>query len=213
MDISRFVLSHPFLYHLTDQRNFEYLRSNGGLLLCTTELVEKCNLLDDQAEKITRERRPLHTKIRIEEHDIFIRDQKPISLRNLNKCLTDHWSYQDFLFHLNSRVFFWPTTQRLTRHYNRYVNEKPLIIRVSSTELFSINPEPEFCRLNSGATRSSSHYNGAPPPRGINTFLSAENYPFGNASVAEVTFRSFCQLPPEVTLGNSPWGPWNNCVI
>jgi len=213
MDISKFIITRPFLYHLTDQRNLDYIGQKKGILFSTTEIIQRSELNADEKEKILRERRPNHTKVRINGFDISIRDQKPISIRNLSKCLTDGWSYGDFLYHLNNRVFFWPTIPRLSRHFNRYADERPLIIRVSSREIFELNQDPEFCRLNSGATRSSSHYGGAPPQRGKDTFLKADQYPYSVSGVAEVTFINMCQLPKVISLSNDPLGPWNNTVI
>jgi len=71
-----------------------------------------------------------------------------------------------------------------------------------------LNRNAEFCRLNSGATRSSSYYDGAPPPRGEETFLLAEEYENNVGSVAEVTFPNSCQLPEVFHIGDSPQGRW-----
>ncbi|MDO1449641.1 hypothetical protein Q0590_25410, partial [Rhodocytophaga aerolata] len=123
-----------------------------------------------------------------------LRDQKPISEKALGKCLTDNWSVGDFLYHLNDRVFMWPTLDRLWRHFNRYEQENPIIFRFSTHELLDANPHVKFCRLNSGATRANSYLGGKPPERGSNSFMPALLFEFAVREVAEVTFENKCVI-------------------
>ena len=208
MDLTKFIKLRPFLYHLTDRRNIQNLLDNGGILYSTTELVKKSSLSPPRKSKLIHERRPIHEEISVAGHNIFIRDQRPISIQNLIKCIPTTWTVGDYINHLNERVFFWPTIHRLTRHYNRYSHEKPIIIKVDTSILLNLNPHSEFCRLNSGATRSSSHHNGGPPPRGGDTFLNAKDYSFNQGSVAEVTFPKICYLPEKILIGDTPNGQW-----
>jgi hypothetical protein len=208
MDITKFIKLRPILYHLTDKRNIKNLQHNGGMLYSTTELVSMSTLSKEEKVEIIRERRPIHKEITCNGQLVHIRDQRPISIKNLQKCIPMGWSIGDYIQLLNEKVFFWPTLNRLNRHYNRYAHEKPVIIKVDTAILFNLNPQPEFCHLNSGATRSSSYYDGGPPPRGGATFLGASAYPFTQASVAEVTFPKLCSLPKKLQIGSSPNGPW-----
>jgi hypothetical protein len=212
MKIEDFINKRPFLYHLTDVRNLELIKTNG-LLLSTKSIVDKSRMDTNDKISFIRNRRQFHSTVEIDNQTYFIRDQKPISLTNLQKCLTNDWSTGDFLQHLNSRVFFWPTIARLERHYNRYQTEKPVIIKVSSRLLLELNPNADFCRLNSGATRSNSYLDGAPPKRGIETFLPADMYDNTVGSVAEVTFPNHCQLPTDFFTGGSPNGPWHHELL
>lgn len=120
------------------------------------------------------------------------------------KCLTDGWNVGDFLYHLNDRVFMWPTLDRLWRHFNRYKSEKPVIFRFPTRELISLNPHVQFCRLNSGATRANSYLGGKPPERGANTFLSAEKFGLSVRDVAEVTFQKYCDVDVEFYHSSAP---------
>lgn len=208
MDITKFIRLRPFLYHLTDRRNLQNLLDNGGILYSTTELVKKSSLSTTRKSELIRERRPIHEEISVNGFSVYIRDQRPISIQNLKKCIPKEWIVGDYIQHLNKRVFFWPSVSRLTRHYNRYAHEKPVIIKVDTSLLLQLNPHSEFCRLNSGATRSSSHHDGGPPPRGGDTFLSATDYPSNQGSVAEVTFAKICHLPENILIGNTPNGQW-----
>jgi hypothetical protein len=212
MDLDKFIKKNEFLYHLTDSRNFEIIKIDW-LLLSTESLVNKSTLNIEEKKKFLTNKRPVHKEIVINGKNHFIRDQKPISETNLKKCLTNGWSVGEFLQLLNSRVFFWPSLPRLWSHFTRYQNESPIIIKVSSGSMFEINNHAEFCRLNSGATRSNSHLNGAPPDRGIETFLPAEKYLLYPGSVAEVTFPNSCILPKKIYIGKTPNGPWNELTL
>ena len=207
MDLESFFGKSEFLYHLTDRRNCDII-IKSGILMSTVELVNASNLSDNEKSKLLRARRPSHVEIKIDNKSYYLRDQRPISVKNLEKCLTNNWTVSDFLFHLNRRVFFWPNLNRLERHYNRYVNENPVIIRVETRNMIELNPHAEYCRLNSGATRSSSHWNGGPPPRGAETFLHSDEYHLPPASIAEVTFLNNCKLPNIISVADTPNGVW-----
>jgi hypothetical protein len=210
MDIKKFTILRSHLYHLTDRRNLQYIIDAGGVLYSTTELVKKSNLLSRQQKKFVRQRRATHKEIQVDGSTVHIRDQRPISLDNLQKCIPVDWTVGDFIYSLNERVFFWPTINRLSRHFERYSQENPIIIKVETLEMLRINEYSEFCRLNSGATRSSSYHAGGPPPRGRDTFVDANSYPYTCGTVAEVTFRKKCKLPNTIWIGDNPDGPWEH---
>gem|GEM_PF-1486923 len=212
MDLQKFILRHPFLYHLSDARNLSQIVKEGKLY-SSVELAEKSSLDDEDKKKIILQRRPTHKLIPIEGVIYYIRDQRPVSEKNLLKCLTPGWTLANFYLLINSRVFFWPTVKRLESHFSRYRAENPVIIRVSTEEILKINQNAEFCRLNSGATRSSSYLDGAPPVRGDGTFLSADQYDRSVSSVAEVTFPGSCILSKAIFVGNTPNGPWEKTLI
>jgi hypothetical protein len=207
MDIQEFTKKKAYLYHLTDKDNLANILETKEIL-STESIVNLTNWDNQQKNKFLSHRRKDHEIINTPTGNYKIRDQKPISLTNLVKCLTKGITTGEFFKLLNMRVFFWPTLKRLESHYNRYASESPIIHKVESSDLFNINSNPEFCRLNSGATRSNSHLKGAPPERGINTFLSAEKYNLRISQVAEVTFPTRCILPSKFYIGKTPSGPW-----
>jgi hypothetical protein len=126
----------------------------------------------------------------------------------LSKSLFNDINYQEFIELLNKRVFWWPTLNRLNRHYLRYQQENPVILRVNTKDILLINKQVEFCHLNSGATRCHPSYGGNAPTRGYETFLAPDQYSKSIASVAEVTFPGICVLPNDIWIGNSPNGKW-----
>jgi hypothetical protein len=115
------------------------------------------------------------------------------------------------LCQLNERVFFWPGGPDISdygqRHFERYRAEKPVILRVPTSDLFEANPEsvPEFCRFNSGSPRCTK---GLGSPRGPSTFIQGTTADFSPGNVVEVTFLESVLLPHSTKVGDSPDGPW-----
>jgi hypothetical protein len=75
---------------------------------------------------------------------INIRDQQPLYAGNI--LLDGGWSFEDMIQSLNERVFFWPGTaygpiEHGRRHYQRYADESPIIIRASTSEMYAANPD------------------------------------------------------------------------
>jgi hypothetical protein len=163
---------------------------------------------DPEVKELNNQKRDSTIILKVKNKEYHIRDQKPISIKVLSRCLTDGWKYSDFIEFLNKRVFFWPTMNRLERHFNTYVAEKPIILRFNTEDLLEINNHAQFCRLNSGATRCNSYLGGNAPQRGPKTFLTASDYTLGIGTVAEVTFPGECKLPKDYWQSRSPGGPW-----
>jgi hypothetical protein len=206
MDIQKFINSRPFLYHLTCNENAENIIKSRELF-SANELIQRT--ANEQYWPISRQRRAEHVLIVLDRQPIYLRDQRPISEKNLAKCLTDNWKVPDFIEFLNDRVFMWPSISRLSSHYNRYEREKPVILRFSTEKLINANKHVKFCRLNSGATRSNSYLRGAPPARGPQSFLPADQFNFPIGQVAEVTFERICKIVGEFAYGSSPTGKFN----
>ena len=209
MDLKNFIQKRPYLYHLTHQNNSQNI-IKSGIILSTTTIVEKSDIEDET--KFLRSRRDSHTTVEIKGRKYHIRDQQPIFPKALKKCVKGGWNSGDFIKHLNDRVFFWSTLKRLERHFARYQDEDPVILKIKTASIVEANPgnPPLFCRLNSGATRPHPSYNGEAPPRGPNAFLEANNYNRNISSVAEVTFRDKCNLPRKFMTGKNPQGPWTS---
>lgn len=202
MDLERFIQQRPYLYHLTNVQNAESILADRKLYSANQIIY----MSGDASDIINRQRRIGHQEVKVGVKSYFLRDQRPISQKALEKCLTDGWKMPDFLYHLNDRVFMWPTIDRLTRHYNRYAFENPVIFRFPTREIIESNPHVKFCRLNSGATRANSHLGGKPPERGKNSFLKAEDFLLSIREVAEVTFENECNFNISIARGLTPNG-------
>lgn len=157
-----------------------------------------------------RQKRSDHLTIQMERASVKIRDQKPLHTGNIT--LEGNWSFGDVIESLNQRVFFWPGWHDRPisygeRHFVRYAGEEPVIIRVSTADIFTSNTDngPLFCRFNSGSPRCSK---GVGSPRGPNTFLPCYQADFTPSKVVEVTFVEKVNLPERIEIAHSVTGPW-----
>lgn len=207
MELTQFAKTRPHIYHLTDKRNLDSILETGKLF-STQRLVAMSNRVDKR--KFLVSRRENHEVISSSQVQYYIRDQRPLSIKILTGCLDKGCTIEDFIAYLNSKVFLWGKMAGLQSHYGRYVaqNEKPIILRLNTQEVFELNPPPKFTRLNSGAPRASSHLGGKGSPRGLNTFQSSVDFSGGAGSVNEVVFDDVCILPKSIFLGHKPEGPF-----
>lgn len=197
MELQKFTRLREYLYHLTDESNLASIL-NDRTLKSTTKLAQLVNM--SSKDTFLKTRRIGHKKISNGNTTFSIRDQDPLFQKIVEKNLEDGMSFGEFVYLLNSKVFFWATEKDLHTHYKRYENQEeyPTILRVKTLDLFEANQkEPKFCRLNSGAPRCSAYYPQGAPPRGKNTFLPADLYNNTPSSVREVTFETECILPEE----------------
>jgi len=202
MELNIFLKKSPYLYHLTDRQNLDFIKQTNALF-STAELVKMSNVT--VASSFLKSKRSAHAEVAINGHLVKIRDQKPLN-KALGRALLDDWTPEQWIYHLNKRVFTWPNLKRLRAHFGTYESEKPIILRLITTEVLELNKNAELCRINSGDSRCIGHYNGNPVPRGNNTFKSIKDYEFSD--LAEVTFPKILKLPLKWELGNSPEGPW-----
>ncbi len=120
------------------------------------------------------------------------------------------WQLVNLIDVLNSLVFFWPgkfdkPIDYGVRHYNRYAEENPKIIRMKSADLFSANLAPLFCAFNSGSPRCTG---GKGSPRGTDTFVTAAAFPKTASGVVELTFKGSVHLPASAEIAGDVSGPW-----
>jgi hypothetical protein len=201
MDLQKFIDQRPYLYHLTSEVNATNIIATKRLL-SANQLITMAGVAD--IDTIKRTKRTQHLNLTVDGKEILLRDQRPISEKALSKCLTNGWAVGDFLYHLNERIFMWPTLDRLWKHFNRYENEKPVIFRFTTKDILEANHNVKFSRLNSGATRANSHLGGKAPERGLNTFLNAEQFILPLREVAEVTFENYCVIKGDMEYSYRP---------
>jgi hypothetical protein len=204
IDLDQLCKKIPFLYHLTSRENVHSIVSEG-VIWSASALLQAAD--DHRVQRYLRERRPDHLTIKVRGRNVHIRDQRPISEKLLENCLLGGLVVGDYYELLNSRVFFWPTLERLRRHYKRYEAEGPTILRLRTQDLLDLN-HVQLSRLNSGATRANSYLGGIAPPRGRDTFQTPTDYEHRISSIAEITIENRCALPQNLEHGTSPDGPW-----
>jgi hypothetical protein len=103
-----------------------------------------------------------------------IRDQKPLNIAKLERCLTD-MTVTEWLALLNRKVFFWPTAERVEDLLGAelYRHQEHLVLVIGTKSLVRIHePGITLAPINTGAVL----YN--PPARGRNTLLPIDDYPY-----------------------------------
>lgn len=197
MDIKKFIQLRRYLYHLTDPINCESIFNDYKL----KSFVTLAGIFDiPNAQEVLRKQRighrqPVHSK---GNYKFTPRDQDPLERSWVPLVLEDGMTKEDFIYDINSRVFFWAKETDLVTHYKRYkkLGHKPFVLRVATEDLFNLNSlPPMFCHLNSGAP---SHWTHGLPARGKSTFQLADYYLKSPSSVREVTFKDQCVLPKNI---------------
>jgi hypothetical protein len=207
MDRNLLIKRRPYVYHLTANENIANIYGEKRIY-STRHIVEMSGLSDEEQEEFLTSKRIGHKILTWGDQEISIRDQDPINLNLLPRCLIDGVSVGEFINILNQRVFFWPTIPRLFRHYSRYEPENPIIIRVRTKDILDLNVGIDLSSINSGATRCHPSYGGNPPPRGNETFVPIDDWAENIGSIAEVTILDSCILPDNFQVSNHYNGPW-----
>ena len=102
-----------------------------------------------------------------------IRDQKPMKF--LGEKIEPGGSVESFLMAINSRVFFWPSLERLERlrQAKEYRNLEQVILHVDTKMLVErYEDQIELCRFNSGAITQRNH-----PLRSRDSWVAIDHYP------------------------------------
>lgn len=164
---------YPVLYHMASFGSWPSIQRHG--LLSTWELLLLFGVSDPtRTELMTSQRRasvpiahPLHGAA-------SLRDQKPLSAKNLLRCLTscDAASWYDIL---NRRAFFWLTRQRLMTLMSaaEYSGKLHTVLQIETAALVrKYGNLIELAHMNTGNTRPYPH------PRGPATFKTMADYPY-----------------------------------
>lgn len=168
------LVSHfPCLYHMAEQGTWPSITEHG--LLSTSALLDLYGVNGEERRRIESCRRPESVTIRHERYgSAVIRDQKPMSERALDKCLTgmnpDEW-YRV----LNGKVFFWLTPERVSRLLSAraYRGREHTVLTIDTARLLDRHhADVTLSPINSGSTV----YN--PQPRDAETFGTLAEYPF-----------------------------------
>jgi hypothetical protein len=199
MNLTSFSNLRPYLYHLTASRNLPSILLDRRLD-CATEL------LGPTAKSQARIRRSESLAVESGGKNVVLRDQRPLHPGNCD--LQEGWSFEDFVEHLNSFVYFWPgkaskPVRSGINHFARYQYEDAVVLKVRTVDLISANPNstPRVSRVNSGAPRWSG---GRASPRGSRTFLPLADFDGTASDVVEFVFEGRIHLPPDVDVLRRP---------
>jgi hypothetical protein len=175
MGITPTLLSQlfPRLYHMAEEGTWDSIREHG--LLSTSALLDLYEISGQERREIESEHRPESLPI---EHlrygSAVIRDQKPMRESSLRACL-EGLTPPEWYKILNRKVFFWLTWERLTRLLSAraYRSQTHCVITVDAAQLLERHAKRiRLSPINSGSTLFN------PQPRGRDTFLPLEQYPF-----------------------------------
>lgn len=163
----------PRLYHMAEEGSWESIRRHG--LLSTEALLDLFEVTGARRGEILHQRRAASVPLEHALHGTaVVRDQKPLSRKRLEACLTD-MTFEEWLATLNSRVFFWLTEHNLEvlLGARAYRDQPHDVITVDTAALVAAHADRiTLSPINSGATLYK------PPVRGRQTFLPIADYPF-----------------------------------
>ncbi|MBB3952773.1 DUF7002 family protein [Aureimonas jatrophae] len=166
----------PTLYHMAARGSWPLIQHHG--LLGTRALLDLFEVRGERREAILAQRRP--EGVRLEHPDLgeaTVRDQKPMSDRGLEKCLGDGMTPEAWYRLLNERAFLSLSRQRLLRllQARPYRDDEHDVIEVAAAPLVdAYRDRITLAPINTGFT---ARY---PAPRGADTFLSIEDYPYAH---------------------------------
>lgn len=164
----------PLLYHMAMRQSWPSIQRHG--LLSTNVLLDLWEIREDERRELTTNKRPASVAISHPDYGrAVIRDQIPMHDHHLAKCLRDGLTPRDWHDRLNERVFFWLTEERLEKLLcaNAYKGDEHIVLKVDTASLVANHRDRiELCFMNSGCTMPYPH------PRGADTFLPIDKYPY-----------------------------------
>lgn len=165
---------HPKLYHVTEPGAWPSIKLHG--LLSTSRLLDLFEAEGPERNRLEMELRAVFAPLSHPVHGkVVLNDQSPMRDKALKSCLDDGLAPCDWLKLLNSRVFFWPSEERLLGHLNARLNRirSREVIIVDTLKLAKAHAaEIELCPINSGVTfRKAAR-------RGKNTFTPLLKYSY-----------------------------------
>jgi hypothetical protein len=159
---------------MADPTNWAGIQRHG--LLSTTALLDLFEVTGPQREALESQRRPESVNISHPVHGTaLIRDQKPMTDSGLQRALRDGLSPREWYQIINRKVFFWVNASRLDTllRAQAYRGTPHLVLTVDTAALLGRHLDRvTLSPMNSGATRPMPH------PRGRDTFLGLDEYPF-----------------------------------
>lgn len=164
----------PRLFHMSEAGSWPSIERHG--LLSTSALLDLFEVRGERREALEARHRLESTTLRHPRHGtVIIRDQKPMDDRGLVRCLEGNLSPSDWYRTLNAKVFFWVSHERLSvlREARAYRDKRQTVLTVDTARLLERHAARILLSpMNSGATKPY------PWPRGPDTFLPLERYPF-----------------------------------
>jgi hypothetical protein len=174
MDKEALIEKYPRLFHMAEKDTWQKIRAHG--LLSTSALLDLYEYEGEERAALESALRPRSVTITHERYgETVVRDQRPMSERALKRCLKDGLTVSEWCRLLNRRVFFWVTEERLLRllhaRYNA-AHKHDVLVLDTRRVVDDCASEATLSPINSGCTRRAAF------PRGRNTFLPIDGYPW-----------------------------------
>ncbi len=165
---------HPRLFHMAAPGSWPSIQENG--LLSTSALLDLFEVGGQRRGELEVQHRPeLVTIAHPKRGEAVIRDQKPMDDAGLRRALQDGLTPKDWYALLNKRVFFWTERKRLDTLLSAraYRDTRQTVLTLDTAGLLArYATRVELSPINSGATKPM------PTPRGRDTFLPLDHFPF-----------------------------------
>jgi hypothetical protein len=173
-ELDELIADCPYLYHMAMKDSWASIQMHG--LLPTDDLLDLFEVEAAERTSLTTKRRPESVAINHPQlGQAIVRDQIPLHDSDLLKCLSGGLTPEDWHALLNERVFFWLTEERLNRLMcaGAYRKFEHLILKVATQPIIeNYWHSIELSPMNSGCTKPMPH------PRGPDTFLPIDDYPY-----------------------------------
>ena len=172
-ELAELVSDSPRLFHMAEIGAWPTIRRHG--LLSPRASLDLFGVTGEARAAALRRRPESVVLERADLGRIVLRDQKPLSDRALQRCLGDGLTPADWHARLNERVFLWLDRRRVLtllagRAYRADAHE---ILEIATAPFVAAYRDRiELSPINSGATGQF------PAPRGGDTFLPIDAYPY-----------------------------------
>lgn len=172
--VKELIDRYPVLYHMASFGAWPSIRKHG--LLSTLKLVDLFEVPEPRRTDLLTTQRTGPVPISHSTYGTAIlRDQKPLSEKNLKRCLVGCENATWYRL-LNERVFFWLDQARLLKLMSatEYREKQHTILHVNTARLVSrYGDRIELAHMNTGNTLPIPH------PRGPETFRNMTLYDYG----------------------------------
>ncbi|MDX0571087.1 hypothetical protein GOC91_16190 [Sinorhizobium medicae] len=172
------IAIYPRLYHMAHDGAWPAIEQHG--LLSASALLDLYGVDGDGRFALESQRRP--ESVALQGQGLMgavIRDQKPMRDHLLARCLQDGLTPREWYEILNSRSFFWLSSERIWRllRARAYREQPQTVLTIDTAGLVAAHRERIWLSpINSGSTLFN------PQPRGNDTFRRIADFPFRERS-------------------------------
>lgn len=186
MDTAQLIELHPRLYHMASAGAWPSIQRHG--LLSTQALLGLFEVGEPRRTALLTTRRAETVTLRHPVHgEASVRDNKPLTTAKLAASLTDGSTAEQFLASVNSRVFFWPTEQRLNKLVGAkaYRDMPQTVLEVDTASLVRAHESRvALSAINSGATEPFA------TPRSLATFARIDEFDLNHWQARRGSWRN-----------------------